>query len=78
MKIDDARDKARKVIRSIRAAVGDEVAKDSSFEGVALDWFERHVVKSGLRSEKKMGAYLRKYIIPLSPEWNLWTCAAST
>lgn len=64
IKIEDARDKARKVIRAIRAAVGGEVAKDSSFEGVALDWFERHVVKNGLRSEKKMGAYLRKYIIP--------------
>jgi integrase len=64
IKIEDARDKARKVIRSIRAAVGGEVAKDSSFEGVALDWFERHVVRSGLRSEKNMGAMLRKYIIP--------------
>jgi len=41
MKIEDARDKARKVIRAICAAVGGEVAKDSSFEGVALDWFER-------------------------------------
>ena len=64
IKIEDARDKARKIIRSIRAAVGGEVAKDSSFEGVALDWFQRHVVKSGLRSEKNMGAMLRKVIIP--------------
>jgi integrase len=64
MKIEDARDKARKVIRSIRAAVGGEVAKDSSFEGVALDWFERHVVKNGLRSGRNQGSYLRKLIIP--------------
>src|SRR5262245_17509766 len=63
-KIEDSRDKARKIIRAIRAAIGGEIAKDSSFEGVALDWFERHVVKRGLRSERKMGAYLRKYIIP--------------
>jgi len=64
IKIEDARDKARKIIRSIRAAVGGEIAKDSSFEGVALDWFERHVVKNGLRSERKMGAMLKKVIIP--------------
>jgi integrase len=31
---------------------------------VALDWFERHVVKNGLRSERKMGALLKKVIIP--------------
>jgi integrase len=64
MSIDDARDKARKLIRSIRAAIGGEVAKDSSFEGVALEWFDRHVVRNGFRSERKLGAYLRKYIIP--------------
>jgi hypothetical protein len=64
MKIEDARDNARKVIRAIRAAVGGEVAKDSTFEGVAMDWFERHVVKSGLRSEKNIGAMLRKMVIP--------------
>jgi len=61
VKIEDARDKARKIIRSIRAAVGGEIAKDSSFEGVALDWFERHVVKNGLRSERKMGALLKPF-----------------
>jgi integrase len=64
MKIEDARDKARKVIRSIRAAVSGEIAKDSSFEGVALDWFERQVVNRGLRTERKIGAVLKKYIIP--------------
>jgi hypothetical protein len=64
IKIEDSRDKARKIIRAIRAAIGGEIVEDSSFEGVALDWFERHVVKRGLRSEKKLGAYLRKYIIP--------------
>jgi len=64
IKIDDARDEARQVIRSIRAAVCGEIAKDSSFEGVALDWFQRHVVKKGLRTERKIGAVLKKYIIP--------------
>jgi integrase len=64
IKVEDARDKARKVIRAIRAAIGGEVAMDSSFEGVALDWFDRQVVKRGLRSERKMGALLKKRIIP--------------
>jgi integrase len=64
MKIEDARDKARKVIRSIRAAVGGEIAKDSSFEGVALDWFERHVVAKGLRSARNQRNFLVKKIIP--------------
>src|SRR6476646_4171435 len=64
MKIEDARDKARKVIRAIRAAIGGEIAKDSSFEGVALDWYERHVVKNGLRSGRNQKNFLCKYIIP--------------
>ena len=64
MKIDDARDKARKTIRAIRAAVGGDITKDSSFEGVALDWFERHVVKNNLRTQRNMKNYLVKYIIP--------------
>src|SRR5262245_11481347 len=51
MKIEDARDKARKIIRAIRASASGDIAKDSSFEGVAMDWFDRHVVKRGLRSE---------------------------
>src|SRR5262245_1667027 len=50
MRIEDARDRARKVIRAIRAAACGDIVKDSSFEGVALDWYERHVVKNGLRS----------------------------
>jgi integrase len=64
MEIEDARDKARKIIRAIRAAVGDDITKDSSFEGVALDWFERHVVKNNLRTQRNMKNYLVKYIIP--------------
>jgi hypothetical protein len=37
MNIEDARDKARKVMRAIRAAIRGEVIADSSFEGVALE-----------------------------------------
>src|SRR5262245_24163099 len=44
MSIDDARDIARKFIRSMRAATAD------SFAGVAEAWFEREVVRKGLRT----------------------------
>jgi integrase len=64
MKIDDARAKAGQVIRSIRAAVAGEVVDSVSFEGVANLWFERHVVKNGLRSEHKQKLFLHKHIIP--------------
>jgi integrase len=64
MKVDDARAKAGHIIRSIRAAVASEVVDSVSFEGVANLWFERHVVKSGLRSEHKQKLFLRKHIIP--------------
>ena len=64
MQIEDARDKARMVIRSIRAAVGGEVTHDSSFEGIAKSWFQHRVVGRGLRSGIKSGALLKKRIIP--------------
>jgi integrase len=56
--------KAGHIIRSIRSAVAGEVVDSVSFEGVANLWFERHVVKSGLRSEHKQKLFLRKHIIP--------------
>jgi len=59
MSIDDARDIARKVIRSIRKAPPD------SFEGVASEWFKRHVVKRGLRSSADLERFLRANIIPV-------------
>jgi integrase len=63
-KIDDARDKATKLIRAIRASVGGDVAKDSSFKGVSDDWFRRHVEEKGLRSAKEVRKLLSNYIQP--------------
>src|SRR5262245_10833578 len=60
MLIDDARDIGRKVIRSIREAPPD------SFEGVAAEWFKRHVVKKGLRSADDLDQFLRRHI---NPHW---------
>jgi integrase len=61
MTIDDARDIGRKVIRSIREAPPD------SFEGVAGEWFKRHVVKKGLRSADDLDQFLRRHI---NPHWS--------
>lgn len=55
MSIDDARDAGRKVIRSIREASPD------SFEGVAAEWYKRHVVKRGLRSAPEVARFLRQH-----------------
>jgi integrase len=64
MKIDAAREKAGQVIRSIRSAVAGEVVDGVSFEGVANQWFERHVAKKELRSGHKLRQFTRNYIIP--------------
>jgi len=64
MKIEDARDKARKIIRAIRAAVAGEITEDTTFEGIAMGWFKARVVDRKLRSETKTGALLKKRIIP--------------
>jgi integrase len=58
MSIEDARDLARTAIRSIRQASPD------SFEGVAQEWFKRHVVKRGLRSAFELERFLNANIIP--------------
>ena len=56
MSIDDARDIGRKVIRSIREAAPD------SFEGVAKEWFKRHVLKRGLRSASEIERFLKQHL----------------
>jgi integrase len=59
MSIEDSRDLARTVIRSIRQASPD------SFEGVAQEWFKRHVVKRGLRSGFELERFMKANIIPV-------------
>jgi integrase len=58
MKIDDARDKGRKIIRSIREAPPD------SFEGVAAEYLKRHVHKKHLRSASEIERFLTLHINP--------------
>jgi integrase len=61
MAIDDARDLGRKAIRAIRQA------QPESFEGVAREWFKRHVQKRGLRSEAEIDRFMRQHIYT---EWS--------
>jgi integrase len=61
MKIDDARDLGRKIIRSIREAPPD------SFEGVAREWFKRHVQKRGLRSASEIERFMNQHLYPAWP-----------
>jgi integrase len=58
MKIDDAREAGRRIIRSIREAPPD------SFEGVAREWFKRHVQKRGLRSEAELDRFMTQHLYP--------------
>jgi integrase len=59
--IDDAREKARKIIKSVR----DSVAAPESFEAVADAWREQHVIGRGLRSLSEIDRFLKR----LKQEW---------
>ena len=56
MAIDDARDIGRKTIRAIREAAPE------SFEGVAQEWFKRHVTKRGLRSAAEIERFMKQHL----------------
>src|SRR4029079_9235948 len=45
-------------IRSIREAPPD------SFEGVAQEWFKRHVLKRGLRSASEIDRFMKQHLYP--------------
>lgn len=65
MSIDDARQKAMAMLRSIRSTVMlTETKDDATFESVASAWFQRHVVKSNLRSQETIRALLKRHIYP--------------
>jgi integrase len=56
MRIDDARDAGRKIIRGIRESSPD------SFEGVAKEWFKRYVLKKGLRSAAELDRFMQQHL----------------
>ena len=58
LKIDQAREAARKTIRMIREAPPD------SFEATGREWFKRHVQKRGLRSAPDVEAFMNRHLFP--------------
>jgi integrase len=66
MTIDEAREKAREVIKRVQAgqpAFAPPV-KVETFGEVADNWLQRHVVARGLRSEKEIRRILNVYVLP--------------
>jgi integrase len=67
LKIEEARDRARKAIKRIKAglpAVEEPPVKPDSFQSVAENWLKRHVVANKLRTQNEIERCLAKYVLP--------------
>jgi integrase len=67
MKIAEARDIARAVIRRVEQGLApfpEAPTKPDSVEAVAEGWLKRHVQKRGLRTSREIERVLKKYILP--------------
>jgi integrase len=67
LRIEEARDKARKAIKRIKAGLPPFEAlpvKPDSFEDVANNWLKRHVAAKGLRTRDEIERCLQKYVLP--------------
>jgi integrase len=62
--INDARARAREVVRRIRAGLPAVEAKAETFGGVTANWLKRHVEPNGLRSRKEITRLLDRHILP--------------
>ena len=62
--VDEARGKAREVIKRVRAGLAPEEAKGETFGDVAANWLKRHVEPNGLRSAKEINRMLDRHILP--------------
>lgn len=68
MSIEEARDKAREAIKRVRAglpAVEPPPTKPESFKAVSENYFKRHVLAQGLRSQNEIQRILTKYVLPV-------------
>jgi integrase len=61
-RLEEARELARAAIKEIRA--GKNPKGSRSFKAVSDEWFERHVLKKGLRSANHIKNYLTLHILP--------------
>jgi integrase len=67
LRIEEARDTAREVIKRIRAGMPAFEAppvKPDSFADVSSDWLKRHVQANGLRSQNEIERCLGMYVLP--------------
>jgi integrase len=67
LKIDDAREQAREIIKRIKAGLPpleSPPVKPDSFKAVAENWLKRHVVAKQLRSEREIRRSLEMYVYP--------------
>jgi len=67
LSIDEAREKAREIIKRVRAgkpATEPPPPAQDSFAVVAENWIKRHVVARGLRSKDEIERSLAKYVLP--------------
>ena len=60
--IDQARDAARATIKAIRS--GKDPKGPQSFKSIADQWFERHVIKKGLRTRNALRTRLDNHVLP--------------
>lgn len=64
LKAEEAEERARDILKAIKR--GEERGGAPTFEAVAENWFERHVIKKELRSHQHIRYYLDRHILP---EW---------
>jgi hypothetical protein len=68
LKIEEARERARKVIRRIKDGKPAFEAKPESVAEVATNWLQRHVDKNKLRTADEYRRVLNRYILPKSKD----------
>jgi integrase len=62
--IDESRNRAREVIKRVRAGLSPIEARADSFADVAASWLKRHVEPNGLRSHREIVRMLNSHILP--------------
>ena len=64
MTVDEAREKAREIIKRVRAGLPVVERKGETFGTVADNWIQRHVITKGLISRPEIERLLAKHVLP--------------